>query len=122
MNNHRLSLLERLADPKPFIGSLVSTSSTEVAEALSLCGFEWLFIDVEHSALDIAAAPHIIQAVSTGTYPHARAVTVTEPVVGVVKTIKVIITPTNKKYRPDTVSFTRTKARTTHVLCTTCPS
>lgn len=61
-------------------------------------------------------------SVSTGTYPHARAVTVTEPVVGVMKSIKVVITPTNKKYRPDTVSFTRTKARTTHVLCTTCPS
>jgi hypothetical protein len=61
-------------------------------------------------------------SVSTGTYPHSRAVTVTEPVVGVVKTIKVIVTPTNAKYKPDTVLFTRTKARTTHVLCTTCPS
>ena len=59
-------------------------------------------------------------SVSTGSYPHSRAVTVTEPVVGVMKTIKVIITPTNPKYKPDTVLFTRTKARTTHVLCTTC--
>lgn len=59
-------------------------------------------------------------SVSTGSYPHSRAVTVTEPVVGVMKTIKVIITPTNAKYKPDTVTFTRTKARTTHVLCTTC--
>jgi type II secretory pathway component PulJ len=59
-------------------------------------------------------------SVSTGTYPHSRAVTITEPVVGVVKTIKVIITPTNAKYKPDTMTFNRTKARTTHVLCTTC--
>jgi hypothetical protein len=61
-------------------------------------------------------------SVTSGAYPHGRVVTVTEPVAGVMKSIKVIITPTNKKYRPDTVSFTRTKARTTHVLCTTCPS
>lgn len=59
-------------------------------------------------------------SVSTGSYPHSRAVTISEPVVGVMKTIKVIITPTNAKYKPDTVTFTRTKARTTHVLCTTC--
>jgi hypothetical protein len=59
-------------------------------------------------------------SVSTGTYPHSRAVTITEPVVGVVKTVKVIITPTNAKYKPDTMTFNRTKARTTHVLCTTC--
>ena len=72
MNNRRISILERLADPKPFIGTLVSTSSTEVSEALSLCGFEWLFIDAEHSVLDMAAAQHIIQAVSPGTYGVIR--------------------------------------------------
>lgn len=59
-------------------------------------------------------------SVTTGPYPNTRVVTVTEPVVGVVKNIKVIITPTNAKYKPDTVTFIRTKARTTKVLCTTC--
>ncbi len=59
-------------------------------------------------------------SVATGPYPNTRAVTVTEPVVGVVKNIKVIITPTNPKYKPDTVTFIRTKARTSHVLCKTC--
>jgi Prokaryotic N-terminal methylation motif len=58
--------------------------------------------------------------VSTGPYPNTRVVTVTEPVVGMVKNIKVIITPTNAKYKPDTVTFIRTKARTSHVLCKTC--
>src|SRR5271154_3008220 len=48
--------------------TLVSTSSTEVAEALSLCGFEWLFIDVEHSVQDMAAAQHITQSVAPRTY------------------------------------------------------
>jgi hypothetical protein len=59
-------------------------------------------------------------SVSTAPYPNTRTVTVTEPVVGVVKNIKVIIVPTNPKYKPDTVTFIRTKARTSHVLCKTC--
>jgi prepilin-type N-terminal cleavage/methylation domain-containing protein len=59
-------------------------------------------------------------SVSTGTYPHTRVVTVSEPVVQKVKTVKIVITPVNAKYKPDTVSFTRTKAKTSKVLCTTC--
>jgi 2-keto-3-deoxy-L-rhamnonate aldolase RhmA len=72
MNTPEMSFITRLAEATPLIGSLVSTSSTEVAEALSLCGFEWLFIDVEHSVLDMAAAQHIIQAVSPRTYGIIR--------------------------------------------------
>ncbi len=40
---------------------------------------------------------------------------------GVMKTVKIVITPTNLKFKPDTVSFTRTKARTSKALCTDCP-
>jgi hypothetical protein len=58
--------------------------------------------------------------VTTGSYPHRRVITVGEPVVDVIKTITVIITPTNPRYKPDTVTFLRTKARTSHVLCKTC--
>jgi prepilin-type N-terminal cleavage/methylation domain-containing protein len=60
-------------------------------------------------------------SVSTGPYAHTRVVTVTEPSVQVLKTIKVVVTPVNKNYKPDSVSFIRTKARTSHVLCTDCP-
>jgi prepilin-type N-terminal cleavage/methylation domain-containing protein len=59
--------------------------------------------------------------VSTAPYPHTRVITVAEPVVQLIKTVRVVITPTNVKYKPDTVSFTRTKARTSRVLCTDCP-
>jgi len=59
-------------------------------------------------------------AVSTAPYPHTRVITVTEPVANTIKTVKVIITPTNVKYKPDTVNFMRTKARTSKALCTTC--
>ena len=60
--------------------------------------------------------------VSTMPYPHTRVITVTEPVVTVVKTIQVVITPTNSMFKPDTVSFIRTRARTSRALCKTCPS
>ncbi len=58
--------------------------------------------------------------VSSGTYPHTRVVTVSEPTVNVIKSIRIVITPANPNYKPDTVSFIRTKARTSKVLCTDC--
>jgi Tfp pilus assembly protein PilV len=57
--------------------------------------------------------------VSSGVYAHSRVVTVAEPAANI-KTIKVVITPVNSKYKPDTVSFMRTRARTSKVLCQTC--
>jgi Tfp pilus assembly protein PilV len=59
-------------------------------------------------------------AVSGGAYPHTKTLTIAEPVVGQVKNIRVVVTPTNPRYKPDTASFTRTRARTSRVLCTTC--
>jgi len=58
--------------------------------------------------------------VSSPPYPHTTVVTVAEPVANVVKTIKIVITPANVLLKPDTVSFTRTLARTSRVLCTDC--
>ena len=57
--------------------------------------------------------------VSSGAYPHTRTVSIAEPVVNV-KTVSVVIAPFNPRYKPDTVSFLRTKARTSKVLCVTC--
>ena len=59
--------------------------------------------------------------VSTAPYPHTRTVTVSEPVANVVKTVRIVISPANPIYKADTVTFTRTKARTSKVLCTDCP-
>ncbi len=59
-------------------------------------------------------------SVSTGTYAHTRSVFVAEPVVQRVKTITVIVTPLNTRFKPDTVAFIRTKAKTSKVLCTSC--
>ncbi|MGH9511427.1 MAG: HpcH/HpaI aldolase family protein [Terriglobales bacterium] len=68
MKKAAISFVQRLADKEPLLGSLVSTGSTEVSEALSLCGFEWLFLDVEHSVLDMASAQRIVQTVAARTY------------------------------------------------------
>lgn len=59
--------------------------------------------------------------VATAPYKHTRVVTVTEPVANVIKSITVIITPTDTKLKPDTAAFMRTKSRTSRVLCTDCP-
>lgn len=59
--------------------------------------------------------------VSTAPYKHTRVITVAEPVVNVIKTVQIVITPTNTKLKPDTVSFTRTRSRTSKALCKTCP-
>jgi prepilin-type N-terminal cleavage/methylation domain-containing protein len=59
-------------------------------------------------------------SVSTLPYRHRRVVTVSEPVANVVKTIQIVIIPANPRFKPDTVSFVRTKARTSKVLCTSC--
>jgi prepilin-type N-terminal cleavage/methylation domain-containing protein len=60
--------------------------------------------------------------VTTAPYPHTRLITVNETVANVVKSITVVIKPTNTMFKPDTVSFIRTKARTSKALCKTCPS
>ena len=60
--------------------------------------------------------------VSTAPYRHTRVITVTEPVVAVVKQVQIVVTPANTKFKPDTVKFTRTRSRTSRALCTSCPT
>ena len=59
-------------------------------------------------------------AIATAPYPHTRYVTITTPAANT-KTIKIVVKPVNARYKADSVSFTRTRARTTRVLNTTLP-
>ena len=59
--------------------------------------------------------------VTTAPYKHTRVITVAEPVANVIKSVQIVITPANTKLKADTVSFTRTRSRTSRVLCKTCP-
>ena len=61
------SLKKKLADGEVLIGTIVSLSASEVAEMLSLAGFDWLFVDMEHGALDLVNLQHIVQAASPFT-------------------------------------------------------
>lgn len=45
------------------LGTIVSLPSPELAELLSLVGFDWLFIDMEHGPLSIGDAQRLLQAV-----------------------------------------------------------
>jgi 2-keto-3-deoxy-L-rhamnonate aldolase RhmA len=44
------------------LGTLVSLASPEIAEIMADAGFDWLFIDIEHSPMDVMDAQHILQA------------------------------------------------------------
>jgi hypothetical protein len=59
-------------------------------------------------------------SVTGGNYAHTRVITVAEPTANEIKTIKVVVTPSNPRYKPDSATFIRTKARTSKVLCTDC--
>ncbi|HEX9012627.1 MAG TPA: aldolase/citrate lyase family protein [Anaerolineaceae bacterium] len=57
------SLRERLARGDTLLGTLVTLPSPESAEILAAAGFDWLFIDLEHSAMSPRDAQAILQGV-----------------------------------------------------------
>jgi 2-keto-3-deoxy-L-rhamnonate aldolase RhmA len=68
----RASFVGELRAGRVMLGALVSVRSAEVAEALALCGVDWLFVDMEHSLIDAAAAQGIVQAVAGRAYVLLR--------------------------------------------------
>lgn len=57
----------RLRRGDRLIGAIVGLPSPEIAEALSLCGFDWLFIDMEHGGIDVAALGNLLRAAQPRT-------------------------------------------------------
>ena len=50
--------------------------SVDIAKIAKVCGFDWLFIDMEHGSLDLATAVQIsVAAQAARTTPSLRAVT-----------------------------------------------
>ena len=66
------SLRDALRQNKTLIGTLVTTSSPEVADLLALAGFDWLFIDLEHGSLSIPDAQRVIQVVAGRCFTVVR--------------------------------------------------
>ena len=57
---------KRLLDGDVLVGSLITIASAEVAEIMAAVGFDWLFIDTEHSPFDAHGAQKIMQAAGPG--------------------------------------------------------
>jgi len=56
-------LRERLGRGETVVGSIVSTASPDVAEAMALVGFDFLWIEAEHAPLGFTEVQTVIQAV-----------------------------------------------------------
>ena len=57
------AFLKRLKNGELLLSTILTLPSPEVAEVLSRSGFDWLFVDMEHTQLDVAHVQKILQAV-----------------------------------------------------------
>jgi len=57
------SFLTRLKKGELLLGTILTLPSPEVAELLSLSDLDWLFVDMEHTPIDIQNVQRILQAV-----------------------------------------------------------
>lgn len=55
-------LKQKIKEGKPMIGPLITLTAPEVTEIFAAAGYDWLFIDLEHSTLDIDSAQRLLQA------------------------------------------------------------
>jgi len=64
----------------PTVGCFLGLGSPHVAELLAHAGYDWLVLETEHSAVDIAQVEHMMMAVqNTNTIPIVRVPTA-EPI------------------------------------------
>jgi 2-dehydro-3-deoxyglucarate aldolase len=60
------SLRQRLLAGETMIGSWINSGSPIVAELMASCGFDFLCVDVEHSAVDLPQTQQLFQAIRSG--------------------------------------------------------
>ena len=58
---------QRLKKGETLIGTIISLPAPEAAEIMSMAGFDWLFVDMEHTSLDFQTTQHILQVVDSRT-------------------------------------------------------
>jgi 2-dehydro-3-deoxyglucarate aldolase len=67
------TLKRRLADGETTIGSWITIGHTVVAEIMAKAGFDWLTVDMEHSAITLAEAQQLVQVIDlSGCVPLVR--------------------------------------------------
>ncbi|MCP4213890.1 MAG: 2,4-dihydroxyhept-2-ene-1,7-dioic acid aldolase [bacterium] len=62
MTDKKISFKQKLKQGKPLVGPLQALASSEVTEILVGAGFDWLFVDMEHSVIDVPVMQRILQA------------------------------------------------------------
>ena len=62
MNNRSFAGLLKSGPPQ--IGTLISMASMDAVDVLSQCGFDWMFLDLEHSSLSHSQAKSLLQVVA----------------------------------------------------------
>jgi 2-dehydro-3-deoxyglucarate aldolase/4-hydroxy-2-oxoheptanedioate aldolase len=60
------SFCNRLRKKDLLLGTILTLPSPEMAELLSQAGFDWLFVDMEHTSLGVKDVQRILQAVGKG--------------------------------------------------------
>jgi len=58
------SFKQKLAQGELLVGSIITLPSPEIAEIFCQSGFDWLFIDLEHSVMGVKEAQVLLQAAS----------------------------------------------------------
>jgi len=72
-NEGKKTLKQRLKDRSFTIGSWITLGHPEIAEIMAAAGFDWLTIDMEHSAITLQQAQHLIQVIElAGCTPLVR--------------------------------------------------
>ncbi|MCX5782676.1 MAG: aldolase/citrate lyase family protein [Elusimicrobia bacterium] len=67
------SLKQRLKDRELTIGSWITIGHPSVAEIMAQAGFDWLTVDMEHSAITLSEAQNLIQVIElSGVAPLVR--------------------------------------------------
>jgi len=67
------SLKSRLINKEVTIGSWITLGHPAVAEIMAQAGFDWLTVDMEHSAITLHQAQHLIQVIElAGSVPLVR--------------------------------------------------
>ena len=67
------SLKQRLKDHELTIGSWITIGHSSVAEIMAQAGFDWLTVDMEHSAITLSEAQNLIRVIElSGVTPLVR--------------------------------------------------
>ena len=66
-----MNFTERLRNKDLLLGTMLTLPAPEIAEMIAKCGFDWLFMDGEHSSLTTLDWQRMLQAVAglLGDFP-----------------------------------------------------